>query len=162
MSNWTLKSDNTVLLTCIKNDEGSIAFQTKKGYYKNNKFWTYKDHLGYPTIGYGHLILKGEDFSKGLTDAEATTLLAKDLQVAVNDAKSIYEQFKMTGGIDLQLVLAQMCFQMGKTKVLGFRKAMLAMGAGDYKTAGKEMRDSTWYRQTTSRAERLARIVESL
>lgn len=36
--------------------EGSIAYQTKVGYFKNGKFWTYKDSLGYPTIGYGRLL----------------------------------------------------------------------------------------------------------
>ena len=39
----------------------------------------YKDAAGLPTIGVGHLIRKGEDFSKGLTTSEAMDLLAKDL-----------------------------------------------------------------------------------
>ncbi len=34
--------------------EGSMEYQKFLGYYKNGKFWTYKDSLGYPTIGYGH------------------------------------------------------------------------------------------------------------
>ena len=89
-------------------------------------------------------------------------MLAKDLQQAVDDAKEIYNKFGMKGGEELQLVLTQMVFQMGKTRVLGFKKALAAMGTGDYKTAGKEMRDSSWYRQTPKRCERLARIVESL
>lgn len=162
MGNWTLKSDNSQLLECIKNDEGTIAYQTKLGYFKNGKFWTYKDSLNLPTIGYGHLILPGENFSNGLTESEATTMLAKDLKQAVTDAQSIYDQFGMKGGEQLQLVLTQMVFQMGKKRVLGFKKALAAMGAGDYKTAAKEMRDSSWYRQTPKRCERLARIVESL
>ena len=68
----------------------------------------------------------------------------------------------MKGPESLQRVLWQMVFQMGKSSVLNFRKALQAMGRGDYATAGKEMRDSKWYRQTTSRAEKMARIVESL
>ena len=39
----------------------------------------YKDQVGYPTIGVGHLIRKGEDFSNGLTEEEADELLRKDL-----------------------------------------------------------------------------------
>lgn len=39
----------------------------------------YKDVAGYPTIGVGHLIKKGEDFSNGLTEEEAEELLRKDL-----------------------------------------------------------------------------------
>lgn len=162
MGNWVLKSDNSTLLQWIKEDEGTISYQTAKGYYKNGKFWTYLDSLNLPTIGYGHLILKGENFSNGLTEAQATELLAKDLKQAVSDAKSIYDGAGMSGGEQLQLVLTQMVFQMGKTRVLGFKKAIAAMGKGDYKEAARQMRDSTWYRQTPKRCDRLAKIVESL
>lgn len=37
---------------------------------------------GYPTVGYGHLLRKGEDFKKGLTEDEAASLLDKDLASA--------------------------------------------------------------------------------
>ena len=39
----------------------------------------YKDQAGYPTIGIGHLIRKGEDFSAGITQEQAESLLKKDL-----------------------------------------------------------------------------------
>ena len=162
MSNWVLTNKDVKLLSDIKNFEGTLQYQTKLGYYKNNKFWTYKDHLGYPTIGYGHLILKGEDFKQGLTESQADILLSKDLAATVADAKSIYEQYGMKGGIELQKVLAQMVFQMGKTKVLQFKNTLTCMGRGDYKGAAAGMRNSAWYKQTTSRVETLARIVESL
>jgi RHS repeat-associated protein len=44
----------------------------------------YNDAAGNPTIGYGHLIRPGEDFSNGITEAGATQLLAQDVQIAVN------------------------------------------------------------------------------
>lgn len=159
---WNLATNDSIFFIDVKIYEGSKEFQAVKGMYKNGKFWTYKDSLGLPTIGYGHLIRPGEDFSSGLTDAEADALLLKDARNAYNDAKSIYIQYKMSGPIELQRVLWQMVFQMGKSSVLNFRKALTAMGECDYKTASKEMRNSKWYRQTTSRAEKLARIVESL
>ncbi len=43
----------------------------------------YKDSAGNPTIGYGHLIQKGEDFSKGITKDQASALLAQDVKGAV-------------------------------------------------------------------------------
>lgn len=162
MSNWVLSSTDEVFMKEVKEHEGTIAYQTKVGYFKNGKFHVYNDSLGKPTIGYGHLVLKGESFPNGLTEEEANILLAKDSKVAFNDAKSIYDQYNMKGPIELQRVLWQMTFQMGKSRVLGFKKALTAMGAGDYKEAARQMRDSSWYRQTTSRAEKMARIVESL
>ena len=35
---------------------------------------------GYPTIGYGHLIRSGEDFSLGISKEQAEILLARDLE----------------------------------------------------------------------------------
>lgn len=35
---------------------------------------------GYPTIGYGHLIRSGEDFSQGISREQAELLLTQDLQ----------------------------------------------------------------------------------
>ncbi|MDR1691708.1 MAG: hypothetical protein LBR35_02610, partial [Rickettsiales bacterium] len=40
------------------------------------------------TIGYGHLIQKGEDFSKGLNEVEAIELLKKDIRNAENIVKA--------------------------------------------------------------------------
>jgi lysozyme len=43
----------------------------------------YPDSAGNPTIGYGHLIKPGENFSNGITQQQATALLAQDVQGAV-------------------------------------------------------------------------------
>lgn len=37
---------------------------------------------GYPTIGYGHLILPYEDFSSGITKSQAEDLLRHDVRIA--------------------------------------------------------------------------------
>lgn len=44
----------------------------------------YIDAAGYPTIGVGHLIMDGEDFSEGLTYDEAIDLFSTDIQVYEN------------------------------------------------------------------------------
>jgi len=44
----------------------------------------YNDSAGYPTIGYGHLIKPGEDFSGGITQQQASDLLAQDTKIAVD------------------------------------------------------------------------------
>lgn len=55
-------------LEFIKNEEGCVLH-------------IYKDQAGYPTIGVGHLIKSGEEFTT-LTEIEALDLLAEDLKVA--------------------------------------------------------------------------------
>ena len=37
---------------------------------------------GYPTIGYGHVVKDGEDFSNGIMEGEAEELLRQDAQIA--------------------------------------------------------------------------------
>ena len=44
----------------------------------------YKDVAGLETIGYGHLIKPGEDFSNGVTEVQGLVLLKQDAQFAVN------------------------------------------------------------------------------
>jgi hypothetical protein len=44
----------------------------------------YPDSAGNLTIGYGHLVKTGENFTVGITEKEAAALLAQDVQAAVN------------------------------------------------------------------------------
>jgi len=64
----------------------------------------YKDSAGNPTIGYGHLIQKGEDFSKGITKDQANALLAQDVKGAVGavnaDLKVAVSQTKFDALVD--------------------------------------------------------------
>ena len=46
----------------------------------------YDDGAGNSTIGYGHMVLEGEDFSGGITEAEAIELFKKDVERVVNGA----------------------------------------------------------------------------
>lgn len=42
----------------------------------------YPDGYGYDTVGYGHRVLDGEDFSNGITEDEAENILLSDLEWA--------------------------------------------------------------------------------
>jgi lysozyme len=49
---------------------------------------TYLCQAGKPTIGFGHLIQKGEDFSNGITKSEALMLLRNDAFIAEQGVKN--------------------------------------------------------------------------
>ena len=51
----------------------------------------YRDVAGYPTIGVGHLIKEGEDFSGGITMEQAEALLRADLAEANNAIDDLIE-----------------------------------------------------------------------
>ena len=61
--------------------------------------------------------------------------------------------------VNVQGVILEMCFQIGTTGMLKFKKMIANMQAKNWKGAAEEMKDSRWYRQTKNRCERLAKIV---
>lgn len=141
----------------LKQYEGTQSYQERKGYYRGNKFWPYKDSLGFSTIGYGHLILKGEDFTNGLTEEEADKILEIDIHKAEQDAKSL--GLNIPNGSRWNDFIVMMVFQLGITKTLKFKKFLAALKAGNYATAIIEVRDSNWYRQTPSRVDSMIAYV---
>ncbi|HBW1972340.1 TPA: glycoside hydrolase family protein [Klebsiella pneumoniae] len=131
--------------------EGSIAYQTKVGYFKNGKFWTYKDSLGYPTIGYGRLLKPGESYPNGITPEQAERMLEEDISTAKSAVRSL--------GLDLpsdwQDFMTIMVFQLGLSGTFKFRKMIQALRDKNYKEAIVQAKDSLWYKQTKSRVDQM-------
>lgn len=145
------------LMEQLKIFEGSKEYQKHIGTYKNNRFQIYKDHLGYPTIGYGHLILKGENFTNGLTDDEADALLRKDIAIAERDYSTL--NLGLPKDSRWHDFMIMMLFQVGLTKTRGFKKALQALREGRYQDAITEFKNSNWYRQTPGRVDEMIHYV---
>ena len=60
-----------------------------------------------------------------------------------------------------QRVIANMCFNLGIAKLLGFKNALAATERGAYPTAAAEMQDSLWYGQVGARAVRLCKAMHT-
>lgn len=131
----------------LKIYEGTKEYQAKFKYFRDGKFYPYADSLGKMTVGYGHLIKQGEDFSTGLTEEEADKLLSKDLANAVLQAQSL--------GLDVPEdwndFLIVMIFQLGLGGVKKFTKMISALKEKKYSEAIRQANDSLWYRQTPFR-----------
>ncbi|WP_313128731.1 glycoside hydrolase family protein [Pseudescherichia vulneris] len=99
------------------------------------------------TVGYGHLIKQGEDFSTGLTEEEADKLLSRDLANAVLQVQSL--------GIDVPSdwndFLILMTFQLGINGVKNFKKMIAALNEKNYREAVLQAQDSKWNAQTPFR-----------
>jgi len=87
----------------------------------------YKDQAGKETIGYGHKIRTGEDFSKDITKAQALRLLKGDVRVAVN---------AVNAGLDVPVArnqfdaLVSLAFNAGPASVLFSNEMMSAANLG--------------------------------
>lgn len=84
----------TRAINVIKAFENSKA-NPRGGYNKKLGKWFPHKSLegGSDTIAYGHKLLPGENFSKGLTDNEAEKLLEKDIRAKISLAKSKIKNF---------------------------------------------------------------------
>ena len=123
------------------------------------EYKVYLDHLGYASFGIGHLVLDtdpehGCDIGTAVSEERVTEAFQKDLDISISECKVLYDLWDDYPG-EVQEILVNMMFNMGRTRLGGFKNFRKALEEGDWKQAGIEGRDSKWYRQVTNRAERL-------
>ena len=134
----------------IKEEEG----------YRNSM---YRDHLGFSTIGYGHLVLPTDKFKEGVkySQKELEKVFDYDFAIAKQDAESLTKDLDVPE--EVTEILLHMCFQLGKPKVMKFKKMFAALQEKDFVTAGFEMEDSLWCKKhTPARAMRLSEKMKKL
>ena len=120
----------------------------------------YKDHLGYETVGVGHLLLEtDEEYGRGvgfpITQTRADELLFYDLNNVLKECEEHFHQNWAHWPEEVKLIIANMAFNLGMTRLKKFQKMLTAINAEDYKTAAKEGLDSRWAKQVYNRAKRL-------
>lgn len=123
----------------------------------------YRDHLGFATIGYGHLVLPRDKFKEGVkySHKELLKILDYDFAIAKQDMESLTKDLDIVDGA--KEILIHMLFQLGKPKVMKFQRMFENLRKKDYAGASNEMLDSLWAKKhTPARAERLARKMREL
>ena len=128
----------------------------------------YLDHLGYPTFGIGHLVLDsdaehGQEVGTPVSEERVKECFEKDLGTAIIECGHLYEEGVFEDLPDeVQQILVNMMFNMGRTRLSKFKKMHSAIIEGDWKNAAVEGRDSRWHKQVTTRAERLMGRLEKV
>ena len=117
--------------------------------------------------GIGHRITEwdvdyyGKPIGYPVPNEQVNAWFEKDIDVTINDCKIIFEEFDSLPE-EAQLVIANMCFQLGRPRLSKFKKFIAAVKEQDWERAADEMKDSRWYKQTTARAERLISRIQIL
>lgn len=129
------------------------------------KYEIYLDHLGYPTVGIGHLIKKddpeyGKPIGTKVTSERVGELFIADAESAIKDCKKLFNNFD-TIPEDIQHVLVNMMFNLGLSRFSKFKNFKAAIDVRNWKKASVEGRDSLWYRQVPNRAKRLMDRLEN-
>ena len=126
----------------------------------------YTDHLGYPTFGIGHLITKNdpefeEPVGTPVSKERVDSVFAIDIKIAEDECCVLYPFWEELPE-EVQEILVNMMFNLGRPRLTKFKKMNTALEMGDWKTAAIEGRDSRWYHQVGNRSERLMTRMENV
>ena len=130
------------------------------------KYEIYNDHLGYPTFGIGHLITEDDpeyawEVGTSIDTYRVHEAFKDDVQSVLTDCEKLYVQWEHLPE-EAQRGIANMMFNMGRTRLSKFRGMKRGVDARDWNTAADEMVDSRWYHQVTNRARRLDERMRSI
>ena len=121
------------------------------------KSHVYLCSAGYETIGVGRNISKS---GMGLSDDEVDYLLENDIVRVIKELSSEYPWFKDLDDVRKDAMI-DISFNLGATRLRGFKRALAAMEVADYKMAAKEFLDSKWSRDVKGRATELCYMIET-
>ena len=130
------------------------------------KYEIYKDHLGYPTFGIGHLVIDsdpehGQEVGTPVSEDRVIEAFDNDVQTVLADCERLYNDFNVLPE-EVQLIIANMMFNMGRPRLSKFKGMKAGVDAQDWNKAADEMIDSNWYKQVPNRAGRLVKRMRAL
>ena len=128
----------------LKRDEGFVSHA-----------YTDSTEEKYLTIGYGRLIDKR--LGGGISEFEAECMLERDI-VRAMDGLDAGLRWWRTMPEPWQRGLLNMAFNLGLPRLLGFRKMLAALEAGDGQRAAIECLSSKYAKDVGARAERVAAL----
>ena len=112
---------------------------------------------GYETIGVGRNI---SNTGMGLFDDEVDYLLENDIARVIKELSSEYPWFTDLDDVRKDAII-DISFNLGATRLRGFKNALSAMESADYTLAAKEFLDSKWSRDVKGRSHELASMIET-
>ncbi len=93
-----------------------------------------------------------------ITQEEALYMLNNDIMIIQAELEQDYKWFKFLNEVR-QKVVIDMRFNLGRTGFAGFKKMIQQLELKNYWKAGEEMKNSKWYSQVKTRADRLIKMM---
>lgn len=120
----------------------------------------YKDTLGFPTVGIGHLVLPEDNLKVGdvISKKRVDELFKKDITWAINAAM---DQAKEIGEFEKDFVIAltSVNFQLGPKWPSKWPNTYKALKEGNYHDVIKKLEGSLWARQTPTRVSSFVKAI---
>ncbi len=136
---------------------GSVKGMIKR--HEGLRLETYKDSLGYPTIGYGHLLLPHEKGLKNITQEQADAMFEQDFG-------HHYDMAKKTPGFNKankagQAAMIDLTYNMGGGWWKKWKNTSAALREGRWKDAARGLLNSNYAKQVGPRAVEIAGLIAS-
>lgn len=112
---------------------------------------------GYETIGVGRNI---SESGLGLSDGEIDFLLKNDIARVEAELEAEYSWFKNLDRVRKDAMI-DISFNLGATRLRGFKKSLALIETGDYSAAAQEFLDSRWADQVGNRAIEVTTMIET-
>ena len=114
---------------------------------------------GHETCGVGHMVREsdpeyGWPVGAPITKERSDELLKEDLKTVLNDCEWVITGFDVLPE-EVQLIIANMMFNLGRPRFSKFVKLISAVEAADWGEAARQMEDSRWHVQLPERSGRL-------
>ena len=118
----------------------------------------YKCSESKTTIGVGRNIDKNGGL--GLSGDEVDYLLQNDIDRVISELDSEYDWFSDLDEVR-QDAMIDISFNLGQTRLRGFKNALSAMAEGDWDEAADQFMDSRWSGQVGDRAKNLTDMIRT-
>lgn len=122
---------------------------------EGKKLRPYTDTAGKITIGIGRNLT-----DNGMTDEEVFYLYKHDVEEVITSLDRNIPWWNFLDDVRKR-VLANMCFNLGIIRLMGFHNALEAMQIGKWDEAADQMLQSSWAGQVGPRAVRLANMMRT-
>lgn len=113
----------------------------------------YLDTVGKWTGGIGRNLS-----DRAFSEDEIQLMLSNDITQAIKDVRQLVPGYDQLDDVR-QEVLTNMSFNLGYTRLAGFKKFLAAVNASEFAEASLEMLDSKWAKQVGERAQRLSKAM---
>lgn len=98
-------------------------------------------------------------YEKGITREDAMYLCENDIDSVVKQLTKTLVWF-VYAPEQIQRSLANMCFNLGLSRLLKFKKTLLLLKDRKYEQASKEVLNSTWAKQVGLRSQRISNLIK--
>ena len=163
-------ANNTDLPTPSATDSALVkdfnlnAYECQLKIHEGVKYKSYLDSLGLPTAGIGHL-LRANEISQypvptAVSSEQVDAWFQQDAPISIAGAQRLLTTDVWANLTDIRKrACADLCYNMGESRLSKFKVFLSNMKAGNYTLAGDSLRDSKWFTQVGRRGPNIITMI---